>query len=161
MVGMKTKAPIGNVFAVARPTFLCAVPTLVCSAVVMSVAGVFAVCNRKDAIMLSLSLVVLFGALFVLLSAALRAWVASLCNKYTFTTQVVSARTGFFSTNTVEVKVADIRGVSVRRSLIGRILGYATAEIGTAATAGAEIHIANVRNLDAILAQLDQVRAAK
>ena len=158
---MKTKATIDNVLAVARPTFLCAVPTLVGSGLVMLVAGVFAMCNRKDAIMLSLSCLVLFVALFVLLSAVLRAWVASLCNKYTFTAEAVSTRTGFFSTKTVEVKVADIRGVSVRRSLFGRLLGYATAEIGTAATAGAEIQISNVRNLDAILARLEQARAGK
>lgn len=157
---MKTKAPVGSILAEARPTFLCAVPTLVVSVVIMLVAGVFALCNRQAVILLSLSLLVLFVALFAGLAAVFRAWVASICNKYTFTTQVVSARTGFLSTKTIEVKVADIRGISVKRSLMGRILGYATAEIGSAATAGTEILITNVRNLDAILAKLDSVRAA-
>ena len=158
---MKTKAPIGSILAVSRPTLLCAVPTLICSVFVMIVAGAFALYNRQSVILLYLSLLVVSVALFAGLAAVFRAWITSLCNKYTFTTQVISARTGFISTNTVEVKVSDIRGISVKRSLWGRVLGYATAEIGTAATAGAEIHVANVRNLDAILAKLDSVRVAK
>ena len=157
--GMKTKTPKGEVIAVARPTLLCAMPTLALSVVMMAVAGVFALCNRQETVMLSLSLLVLFVALFAGLAAVVRAWIASICNKYTFTTQVISARTGFLSTHTVEVKITDIRGISITRSLLGRILGYATAEIGSAATAGAEVRIANVRNLDAILAKLDAARA--
>ena len=52
----------------------------------------------------------------------------------------------------------DVRGVSISKTIWGRLFGYASASIGTAATAGAEIHIVNVRGLDAILAKVDALR---
>ncbi len=70
---------------------------------------------------------------------------------YVFTSEEISSSTGVFHTTKSKVRVVDIRGVTIRKTLLGRILGYASAEIGTAATGGAELKVDNVRDLENIL----------
>lgn len=81
-------------------------------------------------------------------------------NKYTFTTRRIVSQHGLLSQAISEVRLEDVRGVNISKSLWGRLFGYASASIGTAATAGAEIRIVNVRGLVAILAKIDTLRNA-
>ena len=79
-------------------------------------------------------------------------------NKYTFTTQRIVACRGLLSQTISEVRLEDVRGVNISKSIWGRLFGYSSASIGTAATAGAEIRIVNVRGLDGILAGINALR---
>lgn len=86
-----------------------------------------------------------------LLCMMLKAFVLTRFTSYVFTPEEVSSCTGMFHTTKSQVRVADIRGVTIRKTMWGRILGYASAEIGTAATGGSELKVENVRDLENIL----------
>ena len=151
---MKTHIP-GQVIAVMRPTFLCAAPSVILWAVLAIIGFCFAAKFHDTPVMMVLFVVLAIVAMIAVAVVALRAGIAQACNRYTVTTEVIVARTGFLSTHTSQVRIADIRGISITRTLMGRLLGYASAEIGSAATAGSEVRIENVRHLDAILSRLN------
>ncbi len=148
----------GRVFAQVRPTFAAVLPAVVGYLMIFVAAGVFALTQKDKPVVVGLMAIPIVFSLVCALAELAKGAIAAACNVYTFSTESVKARTGFLSTRTVEVKVSDIRGVAVNRSLMGRLLGYSSAEIGTAATAGAEIHVRDVRNLDAIIERLEAVR---
>lgn len=146
---MKTQDKIHDerIIAVCRPTFLASIPAFLFVALV---ALAVAMGSPTLAVM-----VAVVG--FVVVSV--RASLARISAKYTVSTFRIVTQTGLLSIRTTEVRIPDVRGISVRKSLLGRILGYSSAAIGTAATAGAEIRIVNVRGLDAILAEIDSLRS--
>lgn len=146
--GMKTQNNNSGerVIAVSRPTLLSSIPAFLFVAVVS-----LAVSPASPTIAVLVAIAG-FGIVGVL------AFLGQIAAKYTFTSLRIKAQFGLLSIRTSEVRIADIRGVSVRKPLLGRILGYSSAAIGTAATAGAEIRVINVRGLDAILAEIDALR---
>lgn len=89
----------------------------------------------------------------------IRALILRMGIKYVFTNLRILSLRGILSVSKTQVNISDIRAISERKSLLGRVLGYSSADIGTAATAGAEIHVHDVRGLDAILVQLNDLRS--
>ena len=143
---------------VAHPSFRAAVPALSGYFVSAVVAACLAFKFRDIQISFYLFLFIVFVIVLAMIGTSAKCLLAAMFNTYTFAQDQVSVKTGVLNTKTVSVKVADIRGVAISRPFFGRILGYASASIGTAATAGAEIHVENVRDLDSIVAKLDQAR---
>ena len=151
---MKNYIP-GQPIAVLRPTFLCAAPSVILW-MLLAVVGICVAFHSGNApVPMTLAIIFTLACLIRVTIVSIRAGLAQACNRYTITTEVIHARTGFFSTRSAQVRLADIRGISVTRTLMGRLLGYASAEIGSAATAGSEVKIENVRNLDRVLARLN------
>lgn len=69
-------------------------------------------------------------------------WWEYICVKktcYVVTNARVISKTGWLNTQLVEVRISDIRGVNVNRTLMQRILGIGDIAIGTSATEGTEI----------------------
>lgn len=92
--------------------------------------------NYFGTILLGILLIPLFGiGLFILLWEHIN--VKSTC--YVATSARIVAKTGWLNTRQVEVRIGDIRGVSVNRSLKQRILGIGDIAVGTSATDGVEI----------------------
>lgn len=77
---------------------------------------------------------------------------------YTIYADVVVARVGVIARRVSQVRVADIRGMSVRQSIIGRLLGYGDVVVGTAATADAEIVMRSVGDPAGIVDAIDSLR---
>lgn len=151
---MKNNTP-GQVIAVMRPTFLCAAPSVVMWTISAIVGFCLAAKFRETPALMTLFVILSIVALVAVAIKSVQAGIAQACNRYTITTEVIQARTGFFSTRTAQVRISDIRGISITRSFMGRLLGYASAEIGSAATAGSEVKIENVRHLETILNRLN------
>lgn len=82
-------------------------------------------------------------------------WAAA---KYQIYDDVVVASFGIVSRRSTQVRVADIRGMSVRQSLVGRLIGVGDVTIGTAATGDAEIVMRGVRDPSGIVADIDALR---
>ena len=78
--------------------------------------------------------------------------------KYQIFDDVVVASFGIVSRRSTQVRVADIRGMSVHQSLVGRLLGVGDVTIGTAATGGAEVVMRGVRDPSGIVATIDGLR---
>ncbi len=78
--------------------------------------------------------------------------------KYQIFDDVVVASFGIVSRRFTQVRVADIRGMSVNQSLVGRFLGVGNVTIGTAATGDAEIVMRGVRDPSGIVATIDGLR---
>ena len=77
---------------------------------------------------------------------------------YTILPEVITARLGLVSRSVVQVRVADIRGMSFRQGLLGRIFGYGDVVIGTAATADAELVMRSVSSPAALVDEIDALR---
>lgn len=78
--------------------------------------------------------------------------------KYQIFDDVVVAYFGIISRRSTQVRVADIRGMSIRQSIVGRLLGVGDVIIGTAATGDAEIVMRGVRDPSGIVAAIDGLR---
>ena len=89
---------------------------------------------------------------------ALRLLVKRSAAKYEIFDDAVVATFGIISRRSTQVRVADIRGMSIQQSIIGRILGVGHVTIGTAATGDAEIVMRDVRNPSGIVADIDNLR---
>lgn len=63
---------------------------------------------------------------------------------YVLTTERLSVRTGLISREEVEIRVSDIRAVWLKQNIWERCLNFGDVLIGTSATAGAEISIADI-----------------
>lgn len=63
---------------------------------------------------------------------------------YIVTNKRIVVKSGILTTRRTEVRIADVRGVDVTRSLWQRMIGAGTVSIGTAATAGVEIYMVDV-----------------
>ena len=78
--------------------------------------------------------------------------------KYQIFEDVVVASCGILARRSTQVRIADIRGMSVNQSLVGRFLGVGNVTIGTAATGDAEIVMRGVRDPSGIVATIDGLR---
>lgn len=77
---------------------------------------------------------------------------------YTIYTDVVTSRVGIIARNISQVRIADIRGMTISQSIIGRMLNYGNVIIGTAATGEAEIIMRGVSSPASIIAEIDSLR---
>lgn len=89
---------------------------------------------------------------------ALRLFVTWCGASYRIYDDLVVASFGIVSRRSTQVRVADIRGMSIRQSLVGRMLGVGDVTIGTAATGDAEIVMRGVRNPSGIVETIDGLR---
>ena len=78
---------------------------------------------------------------------------------YTVYSDVVVARVGVIARSVSQVRVADIRGMSLRQSLVGRLLNYGDVVVGTAATADAEIVMRSVSSPSKVIDAIDALRS--
>ena len=79
--------------------------------------------------------------------------------KYQIFDDVVVASFGIVSRRSTQVRVADIRGMCLRQSLVGRLLNYGDVVVGTAATADAEIVMRSVPSPSEVIASIDALRS--
>ena len=79
--------------------------------------------------------------------------------KYQIFDDVVVASFGIVSRRSTQVRVADIRGMCLRQSLVGRPLNYGDVVVGTAATADAEIVMRSVPSPSEVIASIDALRS--
>lgn len=77
---------------------------------------------------------------------------------YTISPEVITARLGLISRSVVQVRVADIRGMSFRQGIFGRLFGYGDVVLGTAATADAELVMRAVSSPAALVDEIDALR---
>lgn len=89
---------------------------------------------------------------------ATKTFIAILGASYTVTAETISARVGIISRNVSHIRTADIRGMNISQSILGRIFGYGNVVIGTAATGGAEIVMRDVSDPAKIIAEIDHLR---
>jgi membrane protein YdbS with pleckstrin-like domain len=78
--------------------------------------------------------------------------------RYTITTKRVVHETGILSKGRQEVRISDIREVTSEQTLIGRIFGFGTVGVDTAANAGAEIRMENIPDPRGVVALLHSLR---
>lgn len=150
-----------TVVATAHPTFLKSIGTFIKPILLFAVAIILAIylpddMEIKGTIVASTCIIATIILLIGLATDLFRIYYT----KYTFTTSRIIAKQGFISTRSSEVRIQDIRGLSIRKTVLGRIFGYSTAEIGTAATGGVEMRIRDVRGLDSILRNISASRAS-
>ena len=63
---------------------------------------------------------------------------------YTITNKRVMSKTGIISRQVHEVGIRDIRAINVKQSILGRLFGLGTVEVGSAGTAGIEVKFAGI-----------------
>ena len=107
----------------------------------------------KDFVLGVLLLPIVVGVYFLV-----RAFVHIYSTEYSITAKSVSVKTGLFSTRRSEIRIADIRGVEIERTLWQRLINTGTVAIGTAATSSAEIYIADVSDPQKVVAVIDSIR---
>ena len=93
----------------------------------------------------------LVGAIFIpLVGIGLMVWIYAALDragrKYRITNQRVTVKKGILNKQTDEVSIIDLKNVSIKQSLAGRILDYGDVVGGTAGTAGNEMMIEGVKN---------------
>ena len=111
--------------------------------------------NYHGAIIVGILLLPVFGVGLAFL-AWVRICVQTTC--YVATTARVVAKSGWLNTRQTEVRIVDIRGVNVRRSLIQRILGIGDVAIGTAATDRTEIVMHGIVDPEEFVRQVNAQR---
>lgn len=139
-----------EIIAVGHPTMLPEVPFLVLFGGV-AVASLFA----GEGMVLPILLPCLGALLITVIWMLWRVY----SHTYTITTERIIAKCGLLNVDISEIRLGDIRGIHVSKTLFGRIFGYSSASIGTAATQGMEIVIANVTGLDAIIREINELRS--
>jgi len=107
----------------------------------------------KDLTLGVLLLPLLVGAYFLG-----RALIHVYSTDYIVTDKRIVVKTGVFSTKRTEIRVADVRGVDMSRSMWQRMIGVGTVAIGTAATAAAEIVMSDVSDPQKIIDAVNAVR---
>ena len=142
-----------------RPTFLTAIGSLIVSALIVVAAVIMAILIPKQLELKGLIIACTCILAGVVLACNLISDIyCVLSTKYTFTNVRIIAKYGLISTRISEVRVQDIRGITISKTFLGRILGYASVDIGTAATAGVEMQISDVCGLDSILRKISAER---
>ncbi len=107
----------------------------------------------KDITLGILLLPILVGAYFLG-----RALIHIYATDYIVTDKRIVVKSGMLSTKRTEIRIADVRGVDVTRSLWQRMIGVGTVSIGTAATAGAEIYMIDVSDPQMIVDTINSIR---
>lgn len=78
---------------------------------------------------------------------------------YEITPESVIARHGIISRNVTRIRIADIRTLSLRQSLLGRMLNYGSVLVGTADTGGTELTMRDVASPGALIESIESLRA--
>lgn len=84
--------------------------------------------------------------------------IAYKCTHYIVTTKRVIVKSGFFNRKQTEIRINDMRGVNLKRNLWDLIVGTGSIAIGTAASAGSEIQIYGLRNAQALVDKINNLR---
>lgn len=92
----------------------------------------------------------------VLISAhfVLKALLVKYTHRYFIGPKGIEARLGIISIAETRIEYMHIRGVSLRQSIIERLLGYGSIEVATSGTDGSEIKFMNIANPSKIQATL-------
>lgn len=101
----------------------------------------------------------LFVAGFLISAAILSGvYIHSRSHLYRITPDFVESRKGFFSFKSVEVACRDIRIITLRQGVMGRILGFGDVEIGSAADHESKVVLKRIRDPQRIKAILKLYR---
>ena len=145
--------------ATVRPTFFTVIDSFVLPAALFIVAIIIAIYIPKELELKGISIICICGLATLILVLSLISDIYRIYStKYIFTNTRIIAKHGLISTRISEVRVQDIRGITISKTFLGRILGYASVNIGTAATAGIEMQVSDVRGLDSILKRVSAER---
>ena len=77
---------------------------------------------------------------------------------YTITTKRVIAERGILSKDRHEVRISDIREVNLDQTFVGRIFGFGTVGLDTAAEVGGEINMVNISSPRRVMELLHSLR---
>lgn len=77
---------------------------------------------------------------------------------FTHTTRKVMAKVGIISRKTHEVAIRDIRSINMNQSILERLFGLGTVQIGSAGTGGVEVEFKGIKNPAKVR---DQIRKTK
>lgn len=77
---------------------------------------------------------------------------------FELTAKNLKVETGILIKNETQVRVKDIRGISIKRGIFDAITGCGTIIVGTAATADAEIIIPHICGAKALQEKINQLR---
>jgi membrane protein YdbS with pleckstrin-like domain len=77
---------------------------------------------------------------------------------FTHTTRKVIAKVGIISRKTHEVAIRDIRSINMNQSILERLFGLGTVQIGSAGTGGVEVEFKGIKNPARVR---DQIRKTK
>ena len=80
--------------------------------------------------------------------------------EYTITNKRILSKGGIISVDMKEVRIADVRGVAMRKTIWGRLLNFGSVAVGTSATAGTEILIVDVDNPSEVVELINKNRTA-
>ena len=151
-----------KIIAIKRPTFLTVIDSFVLPAALFIVAIIISIYIPKELELKGISIICIICicglATLILVLSLISDIYRIYSTKYIFTNTRVIAKHGLISTRISEVRVQDIRGITISKTFWGRILGYSSVNIGTAATAGIEMQISDVRGLDSILKRVSAER---
>jgi uncharacterized membrane protein YdbT with pleckstrin-like domain len=111
--------------------------------------------NYSGTIFIGILLLPVFGVGLLFLLWA-RICVRTTC--YVATSMRIVAKTGWLNTRQIEIRMQDIRGIEVERTLMQRILGIGDVEIGTAATEGSEIVMCGVVDPEGFVKNVNALR---
>ena len=103
------------------------------------------------------SLYVVLGILFVFLLWFVKLFFAIFTTHYVLSDQRLLVSDGLLTRQEVEVRISDIRAVWLKQNLWEQLLNYGDVLIGTSATAGAEISIADIDAPREVLELLHQL----
>lgn len=111
--------------------------------------------NYLGTILLGILLIPVLGIGLIVL---LWEWIAVRSACYVATNTRIVAKTGWLNTRQIEVRIDDIRGISVKRTLMQRILGIGDVAVGTSATEGVEIVMRGVVNPEEFVRNVNKQR---
>ncbi len=73
-------------------------------------------------------------------------WLSCLCTRLTITDERVTLRRGILSKSEIEIRLQNVRMVTVHQSFFDRLLGVGRIQVTSAGTAGIEISVSGLRN---------------
>ncbi|QSH41219.1 PH domain-containing protein [Lentisphaerota bacterium ZTH] len=96
------------------------------------------------------------GIIFIAICIG-RAVIKKISHKYRATTRRIIVTNGIIIHNVDEIRICDIRSISIRRNIINLLTGTASLHIGTSATAGHEILITNISSAKNLQSKLNSL----
>ncbi|MBP5509871.1 MAG: PH domain-containing protein [Kiritimatiellae bacterium] len=97
-------------------------------------------------------------AVFWITCSVIRSTIDVISETYILTKTRVISNVGILRKTISAVHLSDIRAVFVKQSLVGRLFGYATIDIGTAAMGDLEITLRNVTDANSITQTIERLR---
>lgn len=80
------------------------------------------------------------------------------CTSYELTTHRIIVRKGWIAKMQNEIWIKDMRAVNLIQGIWQRMVGIGNIAIGTAASAGTEIHIVGIANPEEVVSQINNLR---